>query len=86
MQTLLVKKMQAVIYSNGSQECERMASLLDSLGGEFLEYRLNNHFTQRAFENEFGEGATYPQVSLGYKHVGDMHDTLQFLQKQGMLV
>jgi len=78
--------MQAVIYSNGSQECERMASLLDSLGGEFLEYRLNNHFTQRAFENEFGEGATYPQVSLGYKHVGDMHDTLQFLQKQGMLV
>ena len=65
MQTLLVKKMQAVIYSNGSQECERMASLLDSLGGEFLEYRLNNHFTQRAFENEFGEGATYPQVSLG---------------------
>ena len=86
MQTLLVKKMQAVIYSNGSQECERMASLLDSLGGEFLEYRLNIHFTQRAFENEFGEGATYPQVSLGYKHVGEMHDTLQFLQKQGMLV
>ena len=86
MQTLLVKKMQAVIYSNGSQECERMASLLDSLGGEFLEYRLNHHFTQRSFENEFGEGATYPQVSLGYKHVGDMHDTLQFLQKQGMLV
>jgi hypothetical protein len=84
MQTLLVKKMQAVIYSNGSQECERMASLLDSLGGEFLEYRLNHHFTQRSFENEFGEGATYPQVSLGYKHVGNMHDTLHFLQEKGM--
>ena len=86
MQTLLVKKMQAVIYSNGSQECERMAALLESLGGDFLEYRLDKHFSQRAFENEFGEGATYPQVSLGYKHVGNMHDTLHFLQEKGMLV
>jgi hypothetical protein len=77
--------MKAVIYSNGSQECDRMASLLDSLGGEFLEYKLNHHFTQRSFENEFGQGATYPQVSLGYKHVGNMHDTLQFLKGKGLL-
>jgi hypothetical protein len=34
--------MTAVIYSNGSQECERMASLLKSLGGEFLEYKLSH--------------------------------------------
>ena len=34
--------MAAVIYSNGSQECERMAQLLKSLGGEFLEYKLNH--------------------------------------------
>ena len=78
--------MQAVIYSNGSQECERMVSLLKSLGGDFHEYTLNNHFTQRSFEAEFGENATYPQVSLGYKHIGNMHDTLHFLQEQGMLV
>ena len=37
--------MAAVIYSNGSQECERMAQLLKSLGGEFLEYKLNHHFS-----------------------------------------
>ena len=39
----------AVIYSNGNQECQRMAELLKSLGGEFLEYKLNHHFTQRGF-------------------------------------
>ena len=33
-------KMQAVIYSNGSQECERMTSLLKSLGDDFHEYVL----------------------------------------------
>ncbi len=29
-------KMQAVIYSNGSQECERMASLIKFLGNDFM--------------------------------------------------
>ena len=77
--------MLAVIYSNGSQECERIAQLLKSLGGEFLEYRLNNHFTQRAFEQEFGEGATYPQVAIGSRHVGNMKETLQYFEQKEML-
>ena len=77
--------MKSVIYSNGSQECERMASLLSSLGGEFLEYRLNHHFSQRSFENEFGVNATYPQVSIGVKHLGDMKETLHWLGDRGLL-
>ena len=78
--------MQAVIYSNGSQECERIASLLKSMGGEFLEYKLNEHFTQRAFEAEFGSESTYPQVAIGAKHLGNMHDTLHYMKDAGMLV
>ena len=77
--------MQAVIYSNGSQECERTSMLLKSLGGEFLEYRLNNHFTQRAFEAEFGSDATYPQVSIGTRHIGTLKETLQYLQTKEVL-
>ncbi len=75
----------ATIYSNGSQECERMASLLKSLGGDFQEYRLNNHFTQRAFEQEFGPDATYPQVAIGSRHVGNMKETLQYFNEKEML-
>ena len=78
--------MTAVIYSNGSQECDRMASLLKSLGGEFLEYRLDMHFTQKSFEQEFGEEATYPQVSIGYTHIGSMKETLQYMSDRGMFV
>lgn len=77
--------MLAVIYSNGSQECDRIAQLLNSLGGEFQEYRLNNHFTQRAFEQEFGPDATYPQVAIGSRHVGNMKETLNFLKEKEML-
>jgi len=75
----------AVIYSNGSQECERIAMLLKSLGGEFLEYKLNEHFTQRGFEAEFGEEATYPQVAYGSQHIGSMKETLHFLCAEGII-
>ena len=74
----------AVIYTNGSQECERMTSLLKQLDVEILEYKLNKHFSQRAFESEFGSEATYPQVSLGYTHIGDMKETLNFMKDRGM--
>ena len=76
--------MQAVIYSNGSQECDRIAALLKSMGGEFHEYNLNEHFTQRAFEAEFGSGATYPQVAIGAKHLGSMKETLKYMNERGM--
>jgi len=75
----------AVIYSNGSQECERAAQLLKSLGGEFLEYRLDTHFTQRAFEQEFGPGADYPQIALGAKHVGHLKEMLHYAQEHELL-
>ena len=75
-----------VVYTNGSQECERVCALLKHLGGEYHEYRLNQHFTQRGFEAEFGKEATYPQVNIGFKHIGDMKETLQFMKGEGMFV
>jgi glutaredoxin len=75
-----------VIYTNGSQECERVAALLKSLGGEYHEYVLDCHFSQRAFEAEFGKDAEYPQVAIGPKHIGSLKDTLHYCQEQGLLV
>jgi len=76
----------AVIYSNGSQECERMAMLLKALDGEFHEYILGKHFTESQFRGEFGADATYPQVSIGYEHVGSMKETLQYMNRKGMFL
>ena len=77
--------MLATIYSNGSQESERVVSLVKSLHAEFTVYKLNNHFTQRAFEDEFGKDATYPQITIGARHIGNLKETLQHLQKEGAL-
>jgi len=75
----------AVIYSNGSQECERVSQLLKSLGGEFLEYRLGKHFTSTQFQQEFGCDATYPQVAIGSTHIGNLKETLIRMKQRGMI-
>ena len=76
----------AVIYSNGSQECERMKMLMKYVGDEFHEYKLGEHFTQKQFESEFGEDATYPQCAIGSKHIGSIKETLQYMGEKGMLL
>ena len=73
-----------VIYSNGSQECERLSMLLESLGGEFHKYELGIHFSDRQFRAEFGSEATYPQCAIGDKHIGSMKETLQHLKEKGL--
>ena len=45
--------MQAVLYTDGNQECERIRMLLKSLGGEYLEYQLGFDFSDRQFRAEF---------------------------------
>lgn len=76
----------AIIYSNGSQECERVLALLKSLGGNYLEYRLDAHFSQRSFEDEFGPEATYPQVAIGARHIGNLKETLQHFKNNKTIV
>ena len=39
--------MKVVLYSNENQECERVKQLLKSVKGEFLEYFLDEDFTQQ---------------------------------------
>ena len=77
--------MQAVIYSNGNQECERAKILLEKLKFDIQVYKLNQHFSQKGFDTEFGPEAEYPQVNVGFKHVGSLKDTLNYFKDNGLL-
>tara|TARA_B100001057_G_scaffold325510_1_gene325724 strand:- start:279 stop:512 length:234 start_codon:yes stop_codon:yes gene_type:complete len=68
---------QAVIYSNGSQECERVETLLDSIGVSYQTYYLDQHFTGSQFYNEFGD-VEYPQIAIGVKHIGGLKEVLHW--------
>jgi hypothetical protein len=61
-----------------------MGLLLKSLDGEFHEYILGEDFDDKSFYSEFGSEATYPQVSIGYEHIGSMKETLQFMKDNNM--
>ena len=74
-----------VLYTNGGQESERIRQLLLSLGGEYLEYRLGSDFTERDFRAEFGSSAEYPQVSIGFEHIGGLKETLHYLQDRELI-
>ena len=75
----------AILYTDGNQECDRIRMLLLSLGGEYLEYTLGKHFTKEQFQSEFGQQAEFPQVTIGYKHIGGLKDTLHYLNEEGLL-
>ena len=75
----------AVLYSNDSQECERMSSLLSTIDSNYQEYVLGRDFSDKQFHNEFGSDATYPQITLDGKHIGNIKETLRHMNKVGLI-
>jgi hypothetical protein len=82
--------MQPLIYSNGSQECERAESLLKSV--QFHEcqnpkvFLLGTDFSDRQFRAEFGSEAEYPMIAIGLDHRGTLKETLKYMSDKGMFV
>ena len=75
---------QALIYSNKSQESERAKMVLESCGQSVREFFLGDDFTKTQFEMEFGSNAEYPQISIGLNHRGNLKETLKYMSDNGM--
>jgi glutaredoxin len=80
-----MSKLNAVLYTDGGIECDRIRMLLRSLDGEYLEYLLGADFSDRQFRAEFGSEAEYPQITINGKHIGSLKETLQYFNQQGLL-
>ena len=76
---------EAVLYTDGGIECDRIRMLLQSLGGEYREYLLGADFSDRQFRAEFGSEAEYPQITINGKHIGSLKETLQYFQNNNVL-
>jgi len=78
--------MQAVVYTKENcQWCDRVKQLFKAVDLEYIEYKYDKDFTKHEFQEEFGCDATFPQVSIGSKHIGGCKETLQYLQQEEML-
>ena len=75
--------MNFVIYSkDGCSYCEKVKKVLELTGSTFVVYNLGEDFTREEFIAEFGEGATFPQVSCDGKKIGGSVETVKFLKEQ----
>ena len=77
---------QALVYSNGSQECERAKMVLEACGQEVREFLLGVEFSDKQFRAEFGSEAEYPQVAIGLNHRGTLKETLKYMSEKGMFL
>ena len=77
---------QALVYSNGSQESERAQMVLEACGQEVREFFLGVHFSDRQFRAEFGPEAEYPQIAIGLDHRGTLKESLKYMSDKGMFL
>ena len=78
--------MRAVVYSKDNcQWCDRVKQLFNATNISITEYKFGEHFDKKAFYEEFGEGATFPQVQIDAKHIGGCKETLQYLQRKKLI-
>ena len=77
---------QALVYGNGSQECERAVMVLEACGQDVRQFLLGVDFSDRQFRAEFGSEAEYPQISIGLDHRGSLKETLKYMSDKGMFL
>jgi glutaredoxin 3 len=82
--------MNFTVYSkHGCPYCTKVLQVLSALssskGYSVIEYVLDTNFTREEFYKKFGDGSTFPQVTLNETHLGGCSDTVKYLQENKMV-
>tara|TARA_B100001996_G_scaffold32535_1_gene24507 strand:+ start:109 stop:345 length:237 start_codon:yes stop_codon:yes gene_type:complete len=78
--------MNFTIYSkDGCKFCIKAKQLLEFTKQNFVVYDLDKHFTKDQFQEEFGVGKGFPQVTVNGKKLGGCMETLQYLQEKKLI-
>tara|TARA_B100000927_G_scaffold89502_1_gene72364 strand:- start:1088 stop:1330 length:243 start_codon:yes stop_codon:yes gene_type:complete len=75
----------AVYSKDGCPYCEKIKKVLDLTKTKYVVYNLGEQFDKKSFYDEFGEGATFPQVSVNGKKLGGCVDTIEYLKENKII-
>ncbi len=75
----------AVYSKDGCPYCSKVKQVLDLSGLKYVEYKLGERFDRKSFYDEFGQGATFPQVVVDGKKLGGCTDTVKYLQEKNLV-
>ena len=71
------------VYSkDGCPYCRQIVEVLGLSGLSYVEYKLGEHFSDKAFYGQFGEGATFPQVVMNGENLGGCQESIQYMQEK----
>ena len=73
------------VYSkDGCPYCQQILEVLGISELNYVEYKLDEHFSKEAFYQQFGEGATFPQVVLNNENLGGCQESIKYMQKENI--
>ena len=71
------------VYSkDGCPYCQQIIQVLGLSELQYVEYKLNRDFTREAFYQQFGDGATFPQVVLNNENLGGCQESIKYMQEK----
>ena len=78
--------MNFTVYSKlGCGYCEKIISVLQLAELNFVEYKLDEDCARTQFYSQFGEGSTFPQVTVDAYTIGSAADTVKYLQEYNLV-
>jgi len=72
--------MNILVYSrSGCPYCDKIKSVFEQRNIQYTLYELDTDFVRDEFYEEFGVGATFPQVVLDGNKLGGCTDTVKYM-------
>lgn len=74
------------VYSKeGCPYCDKVVQLFDIKKFSYVEYKLDRDFDKGGFYGQFGEGSSFPQVTLNGQNLGGCSDTISYLKENKLV-
>ena len=78
--------MQFTVYSkNGCPYCAKVEKVLQLAELQHVVYKLGTDFNREEFYSKFGEGSTFPRVTMDEELIGGCSETVKFLKERNIV-
>ena len=75
--------MKFTVYSkNGCPYCNKVEKVLQLAKLQHVVYKLGTDFDREEFYSKFGEGSTFPRVTMDEEIIGGCSETVKFLREK----
>jgi glutaredoxin 3 len=75
----------AVYTKSGCPYCGKVMGALQLAEQRYVEYKLGRDFKKEEFYSEFGNGSTFPQITVNGKNLGGCAETVKYLRENNLV-